>query len=97
MTKSHPHGPSPNLCLFHRVLLRYSVSHLLESVGTFARNFEATDPTNPYRVTLRKLWAKLAEKNWRTTLKALYLLHSLASKVEPEDAVNTRRIKGIRI
>ena len=55
-----------------------SVSHLLESVGTFARNFEPNDPTNPYRVTLRKLWAKLAEKNWRTTLKALYLLHSLA-------------------
>jgi hypothetical protein len=36
---------------------------------------------------LRKLWAKLAERDWRTTLKALYLLHAIAAQVEPEDAV----------
>ena len=26
------------------------------------RTLDMDDPTNPYRVTLRKVWAKLAEK-----------------------------------
>lgn len=33
--------------------------------------------SNPYRVTLRKLWAKMAEKDWRTVAKALYIFHVL--------------------
>ena len=33
---------------------------------------------DPYRVTLRKLWKKMVEKDWRTTTKALYLLHALS-------------------
>lgn len=28
-------------------------------------------------MTLRKLWAKMAEKDWRTAAKALYIFHVL--------------------
>ena len=43
--------------------------------------------SNPYRVTLRKLWAKMCERDWRTVVKAVYMFHQLLAQVEPEDAV----------
>ena len=32
-----------------------------------------------YDSVLRKLWAKMAEKDWRTTIKALYILHRFSA------------------
>lgn len=59
----------------------------LETIDSFARNMDTTDESNPYRVTLRKLWAKLAEPDARTKLKSLQLLHMLLRFSQPEDAV----------
>ena len=37
-----------------------------------------------YDAVLRKLWGKMAEKDWRTTVKALYILHRFAADGAPE-------------
>jgi len=37
-----------------------------------------------YDAVLRKLWKKMAEKDWRTTIKALYILHRYSADGAPE-------------
>jgi len=37
-----------------------------------------------YDAVLRKLWAKMAEKDWRTKIKALYVLHRYSADGAPE-------------
>lgn len=39
-----------------------------------------------YDAVMRKLWAKMAEKDWRTTIKALYILHRFSADGAPEHA-----------
>lgn len=39
-----------------------------------------------YDAVLRKLWAKMAEKDWRTTIKALYILHRFSADGSPDHA-----------
>jgi hypothetical protein len=39
-----------------------------------------------YDAVLRKLWSKMAERDWRTTVKALYILHRFAADGSPEHA-----------
>ena len=39
-----------------------------------------------YDAVLRKLWAKMCEKDWRTTIKALYILHRFSADGSPEHA-----------
>ena len=39
-----------------------------------------------YDAVLRKLWAKMAEKDWRTTIKALYILHRFSADGSPQHA-----------
>lgn len=39
-----------------------------------------------YDAVLRKLWGKMAEKDWRTTIKALYILHRYSADGAPEHA-----------
>ena len=39
-----------------------------------------------YDAVLRKLWAKMAEKDWRTKVKALYVLHRFSADGAPEHA-----------
>lgn len=39
-----------------------------------------------YDAVLRKLWSKMAEKDWRTTMKAVYILHRFSADGAPEHA-----------
>eukprot|EP00339_Tiarina_fusa_P026610 CAMPEP_0117023750 /NCGR_PEP_ID=MMETSP0472-20121206/17697_1 /TAXON_ID=693140 ORGANISM="Tiarina fusus, Strain LIS" /NCGR_SAMPLE_ID=MMETSP0472 /ASSEMBLY_ACC=CAM_ASM_000603 /LENGTH=591 /DNA_ID=CAMNT_0004729965 /DNA_START=220 /DNA_END=1995 /DNA_ORIENTATION=- len=39
-----------------------------------------------YDAVLRKLWSKMAEKDWRTTIKSLYILHRFSADGAPEHA-----------
>ena len=39
-----------------------------------------------YDAVLRKLWSKMAEKDWRTNIKALYILHRYAADGSPGHA-----------
>jgi ANTH domain len=39
-----------------------------------------------YDAVLRKLWSKMAERDWRTTVKALYILHRFAADGSPDHA-----------
>lgn len=43
-----------------------------------------------YDAVLRKLWAKMAEKDWRTTIKALYILHRFSADGAPEHAASLK-------
>jgi len=50
-----------------------------------------------YGAVLRKLWGKMAEKDWRTTLKALYLLHRFAADGAPAHAAALKaRLRELR-
>lgn len=63
------------------------VDRFLATTETFVRNMDMTSQSNPYRVTLRKLWTKTAESDGRTVLKSLYLMHTLFRYSQPEDAL----------
>jgi len=59
----------------------------LNTIDTFARNLDMKSESNPYRVTLRKIWAKICESDGRTVLKSFFLLHNILRSTEPEDSV----------
>ena len=70
----------------------HSTIQVLATVCTFVRNLNLGSENNPYRVTLRKLWAKVAEPDPRTQVKALYMLHMLLRESDPEDSVVFKRL-----
>lgn len=50
-----------------------------------------------YDAVLRKLWAKMSEKDWRTTIKALYILHRFSADGAPEHAAALKaRLRELR-
>ncbi|CAJ1952470.1 unnamed protein product [Cylindrotheca closterium] len=50
-----------------------------------------------YDAVLRKLWSKMAEKDWRTTIKALYILHRFSADGAPEHAPSLKaRLRELR-
>lgn len=50
-----------------------------------------------YDAVLRKLWAKMAEKDWRTTIKALYILHRFSADGSPQHAPALKaRVRELR-
>jgi hypothetical protein len=61
------------------------IQKYLATIKSFVPNKNLYADNNPYRVTLRKLWKKMVEKDARTKLKALYLLHLLSMSTEPDD------------
>jgi hypothetical protein len=63
------------------------VDRFIATIDTFVRNVDVTSQSNPYRVTLRKLWHKAAELDANTVIKALYLLHTILRNAAPEDSV----------
>lgn len=62
------------------------VEQFLDTVATFIRDGDLHSVNNPYRVTLRKLWAKMIEPDPRTCVKAFFMLHTLLRLVDAEDA-----------
>ncbi len=63
------------------------IERLLATSECFVRNLDMTSASNPYRVTLRKINAKLCEKHVFTVWKAFYLLHLLLQHSISEDAM----------
>jgi hypothetical protein len=63
------------------------IDRFIATTESFVRNMDLNSESNPYRVTLRKLWSKISERDARTALKGLYLLHTLLKFSEPEDAM----------
>jgi len=50
-----------------------------------------------YDAVLRKLWGKMTEKDWRTTVKALYILHRFSADGAPEhQAALKARLRELR-
>ena len=71
---------------------RDDIERVIATVCTFVRNVDLNSENNPYRVTLRKLWAKISESDPRTQIKALYLLHTLLRHSDPEDSIIFKRL-----
>jgi hypothetical protein len=50
-----------------------------------------------YDAVLRKLWSKMAEKDWRTTIKALYILHRFSADGAPDHQASLKaRLRELR-
>ena len=50
-----------------------------------------------YDAVLRKLWGKMTEKDWRTTMKALYILHRFSADGSPDHAAALKaRLRELR-
>ena len=50
-----------------------------------------------YDSVLRKLWSKMVEKDWRTTVKALYILHRFSADGAPDhQAALKARLRELR-
>ncbi|CAM9123310.1 unnamed protein product [Discosporangium mesarthrocarpum] len=47
-------------------------------------------PKNPFRRTLRKLWALMTESDYRTKLKAIMLLHHMSTDLGPASSTRVR-------
>ena len=57
--------------------------HVERLVGV---TYQISSRYDVYDAVLRKLWSKMAEKDWRTTIKALYILHRFSADGAPEHA-----------
>lgn len=65
------------------------VQRLVETVATFpiamtARSAHSTPSTDYYSIMLHKLWSRMVEKDWRTVVKAVYVLHRISIALDPE-------------
>jgi hypothetical protein len=67
--------------------LYYDLNRFLATTKTFVRNIDLKNKSNPYRVTLHKIWCKVLEKDIRIVCKALFLLHSLLKCSDSPDAI----------
>jgi hypothetical protein len=74
-------NPSDNKPLY------YDLNRFLATTKTFVRNIDLKNKSNPYRVTLHKIWCKILEKDIRIVCKALFLLHSLLKCSDNPDAI----------
>jgi hypothetical protein len=68
------------------------IERILATIGTFIRNIDMNSDNNPYRVTLRKIWNKISEPDFRTKLKALYILHIILRYTDPEDSMIFKKL-----
>mmetsp|Transcript_35094 Transcript_35094/g.57785 ORF Transcript_35094/g.57785 Transcript_35094/m.57785 type:complete len:463 (+) Transcript_35094:606-1994(+) len=62
-----------------------TMDSIVRQTEHFEIDEDVTSKSNCYRQLLTKIWNKLAEEDWRTTAKALLLLHKLLRTVKPED------------
>jgi len=61
------------------------VARLIETIATFPMATAARpSSTDYYTMMLHKLWNRMAEKDWRSVAKAVYILHRMALTLDPE-------------
>jgi len=70
----------------------YDLERFLATTETFVRNMDLVSESNPYRITLRKLWNKVTESDGRTKFKALILIHTLLKYSAPDDAMIYKKL-----
>lgn len=62
------------------------IARFLATTNTFIYNDDVASDSNTYRITLRKIWAKVSEKDPRTVAKALHILHTLLVSSKTKNA-----------
>jgi hypothetical protein len=67
------------------------VKEIMREVSQFRRDLDVTRQSSEHRIFLHKIWLKMTELDWRTKVKALYLLHAIVTRLPPEDAVVMQR------
>jgi hypothetical protein len=61
------------------------VARLVETIATFPMATAARpSSTDYYTMMLHKLWSRMAEKDWRSVAKAVYIFHRMALALDPE-------------
>lgn len=45
---------------------------------------DADADSDPYLMTLHKLWTKMCEDDWRSAAKALFILHTVSRDCAPD-------------
>lgn len=45
---------------------------------------DADADSDPYLMTLHKLWTKMCEEDWRSAAKALFILHTVSRDCAPD-------------
>jgi hypothetical protein len=68
------------------------IDKFITTTQSFIYNDDLVSQSNTYRVTLRKIWAKIAERHPLTVLKALHVLHSLLRATRPKDGKLYQRL-----
>lgn len=58
---------------------------LFQEVRGFSRKAKRGGGQNPYEKTLHKIWNKMIDPDWRTTLKGVGVLHRLSRGAKPKD------------
>jgi len=58
---------------------------VLKEIKTFPRKARRQGTQNPYEKCLHKLWTKMTDPDWRTTAKAVGVLHRIARDARPQD------------
>ncbi|CAM9106667.1 unnamed protein product, partial [Choristocarpus tenellus] len=61
--------------------------HYLDTADDYP---DVRSPNNPYKRTLRKLWSRIAEDDYRTKLKALVLLHHMSTDLSVAASIRVR-------
>jgi len=69
-------------------------SHVERLVGV---TYQISGRYDIYDAVLRKLWSKMVEKDWRTNIKALYILHRFSADGAPDhQAALKARLRELR-
>ena len=66
-------------------ILKPDMAFLFKDVRSYARKAAKRRGPNPYEKTLHKVWNKMVEPDWRTTVKGVGVLHRLAAGAAPGD------------
>lgn len=73
------------------------ISDVIHYLDTSDDYYGVTDKKNPFRRTLLKLYKRMRERDHRTVIKAMFILHQLAHGLNPEAATrlaqHTKRIR----
>jgi hypothetical protein len=71
------------------------MSLLFAEIRGFPRKAKRRGAPNPYEKTLHKLWTKMLEPDWRTTVKGVGVLHRVSRDAKPQ-VTHASTADGIR-
>lgn len=65
---------------------KVDIARFIATTNSFIHNDDLVSDSNTFRIALRKIWSKIAEKDANTVLKALHTLHVLLTDSKAKNA-----------